>query len=175
MEQALAPSPWQGHAHAGMSSIPTAVHGILSSRGMPSFSPMQMWSLSELGCAWELMLAWAWELMLAMGMGADAAHGHGADAGADAGANACHGHRANAAMEQASGPCSCKAMPHAGMSSIPTAAHGIMSSRHMPSTSSMPIWNLSELAWAWEVMLAMVMGADADYGDGSWCWAWAWR
>ena len=99
MEQALAPSPWQGHAHAGMSSIPTAVHGILSSRGMPSISPMQMWSLSELGCAWELMLAWAWELMLAMGMGADAAHGHGVDAGGNAGANACHGHGADAAME----------------------------------------------------------------------------
>ena len=126
MEQALAPSPWQGHAHAGMSSIPTAVHGILSSRGMPSISPMQMWSLSELGCAWELMLAWAWELMLAMGMGADAAHGHGADAGGNAGANACHGHA------------------HAGMSPMPTAVHGIMGSMHMPSISSMPTWSCND-------------------------------
>ena len=29
-----------------------------------------------------------------------------------------------------------------------TAVHGIISSMHMPSISSMPLRNLSELAWA---------------------------
>ena len=36
----LAPCPLQGHAHAGMSSMATAIHGIISSMHMPSSSSM---------------------------------------------------------------------------------------------------------------------------------------
>ena len=60
-----------------MSSLATASHGIISSMDLPSISPMPMWDLSELGSAWELMLAVAWELMLAMVMGAGVGSVHG--------------------------------------------------------------------------------------------------
>ena len=36
--------PMPGHAHAGMSSMPTAVHGIMIPMHMPSISSMQTWS-----------------------------------------------------------------------------------------------------------------------------------
>ena len=49
--------PMPGHAHAGMSYMPTAVHGIISFMHMPSISSMQVWNLSQLAWAWELMLA----------------------------------------------------------------------------------------------------------------------
>ena len=47
MEQASAPYPWQGQAHAGMSSMPNAVHVILSSMDMPSISSMPIASFSS--------------------------------------------------------------------------------------------------------------------------------
>ena len=87
--------PMQGHAHAGMSSLATAVHGIMSPMPMPSISSMHIWNLSKLAWAWELMLPMDMELMLELML--ELMH-------------ACHEHRAFAAMEQASGPCPCKAM-----------------------------------------------------------------
>ena len=58
-----------GHAHAGMSPMPTAVHGLMGSMHMPSISSMPTWSFNE--------LAWPWGVHAGMGMGADAGYGHG--------------------------------------------------------------------------------------------------